>query len=93
MREKKDYCLTNHNIIKKRFTMKLFPRVISAVAALSLWLGAVAAETNPEAVSAMLNRIGGSGTSSRFVTVVDETLTTDGKETFVITSAEGKPCI
>ncbi len=73
--------------------MKLFPRVISAVAALSLWLGAVAAETNPEAVSAMLNRIGGSGTSSRFVTVVDETLTTDGKETFVITSAEGKPCI
>ena len=53
-----------------------------------------AAETrNPEVVSALLNRIGGSGTSDRFVTIVDESLSTDGKDVFVITSQDGKPCV
>lgn len=53
-----------------------------------------AAETvNPTAVTALLDRIGGEGASERFVTVVDETLSTNGKDVFVITSRDGKPCI
>lgn len=73
--------------------MKVFNRMVSAVFALGIFAGATAADTNPQAVSDMLDRIGGNGTSTKFVTVVDEALATNGKETFVITSAEGKPCI
>lgn len=60
---------------------------------LTLPLSAVAETTNPAAVTALLDRIGGAGASDRFVTVVDETLSDAGKDVFVITSAEGKPCI
>lgn len=57
-------------------------------------LSAVAATvTNPQAVSDLINRIGGTGAADRFVTVVDPTLATSNKETFVITSQDGKPCI
>ena len=45
--------------------------------------------TNPQAVTDLLNRIGGSGTSDKIVTVVDETLSTDGKDVFVISSQNG----
>lgn len=55
---------------------------------------ATASTTNPSAVTALLNRIGGDGTADRFVTVVDETLlTSDSKDVFVITNQDGKPCI
>ena len=50
--------------------------------------------TNPQAVTKLLNRIGGDGTAARFVTIVDDALSTDGKDVFVITSSQdGKPCI
>lgn len=49
--------------------------------------------TNPSAVTDLLNRIGGNGTAGRFVTVVDDALSTNGKDVFVITSQDGKPCI
>ena len=49
--------------------------------------------TNPQAVTDLLNRIGGSGTSDRFVTIVDDALSENGKDVFVITSQDGKPCI
>ena len=53
-----------------------------------------AAQKNPQAVSALLNRIGGKGTADRFVTIVDASLaSSDGLDQFVITSFEGKPCI
>lgn len=55
----------------------------------TLW----AAETNPAALTGLLNRIGGEGTASRFVTIVDATLSTNGQDVFVITSQSGKPCI
>ena len=48
---------------------------------------------NPKAVTDMLDRIGGKGASELFVTVVDEGLSTDGNDLFVITSRSGKPCI
>ena len=44
-------------------------------------------------VTEMLNRIGGAGTSDRIVTIVDDALSTNGKDIFVITSQDGKPCI
>lgn len=49
--------------------------------------------TNPDAVKGLLDRIGGSGTSDKFVTIVDDALSTNGKDVFVITSQDGKPCI
>lgn len=49
--------------------------------------------TNPQAVTKLLNRIGGDGTSDRFVTIVNNALSTDGKDIFVITAQDGKPCI
>lgn len=62
--------------------------------AIGMWaLPAMAADTNPKAVSDLLDRIGGSGTAERFVTVVDETMAENGKEVFVITARDGKPCI
>ena len=53
----------------------------------------MAATTNPEAVTALLNRIGGRGTADRFVTIVDESLKSSGKDVFTITAQDGKPCI
>ncbi len=55
----------------------------------SLW----AVDTYPQAVSDLLNRVGGAGTSDRIVTIVDESLAQNGQETFVLTSSDGKPCV
>ncbi len=67
--------------------------IVLALAPMLGWsFSATAADTNPTAVSEMLNRIGGAGTADRFVTVVDEDLNTSAEQ-FVITSEGGKPCI
>jgi alpha-N-acetylglucosaminidase len=73
-----------------RFTL----RKLTIVAILISWFAATAAVTNPKSVSDMLNRIGGDGTAERFVTVLDETLSSSSDiEVFVITTSESKPCI
>lgn len=63
----------------------------------TLWVGYClhikAEETNPEVITSLLNRIGGEGTASRFVTIVDTSISTSDKDAFIITSKEGKPCI
>lgn len=59
----------------------------------SIGIATAAAETNPKAVSALLERIGGAGTAERIVTMVDASIAADGKETFIITAEGGKPCI
>ncbi len=51
------------------------------------------AEKNPQPISALLNRIGGAGTADRFETEVDASLSTDGRETFVVGQRGGKPYI
>lgn len=51
------------------------------------------AENNPAAVTQLLDRIGGNGASALIETILDPTLAEDGKETFIITSFEGRPCI
>ena len=50
--------------------------------------------TPEQAISALLERIGGGGASERFEIVIDEALDdADGKDVFVITTQNGKPCI
>ena len=50
--------------------------------------------TPAEAITALLNRIGGSGAADMFEIVIDETLDdANGKDVFVITAQNGKPCI
>ncbi len=46
---------------------------------------------NPGAVTDLLERV--TNASDKFVTVLDESLADGGKEVFVITASEGKPCI
>ena len=54
---------------------------------------AFAKVVNPTSVSDLLNRIGGEGAAERFVTILDENLSSNGEEIFVITSQSEKPCI
>ena len=49
--------------------------------------------TAEEAVTALLNRIGGAGAADKFEIVIDGNLAENGKDVFVITSQNGKPCI
>ena len=58
-----------------------------------LCLQIVSANDDVTAVKDMLNRIGGDGTSEKFVIRTDSKISADGKETFVIKAEEGKPCI
>ena len=53
----------------------------------------LSAERNPAPVSALLDRVGGPGTSQRFITEVASELAENGQETFVIGQREGKPYI
>ena len=53
----------------------------------------VHAQNSSQAVADLLNRIGGEGTSDRFVTTVDATMAQNGKDVFTITAQDGKPCI
>ncbi len=59
----------------------------------ALPLLAMAQTKSPQAVENLLNRIGGAGAADKFVTVLDQSLATDGEEVFIITTQSGKPCI
>ena len=49
--------------------------------------------TAEEAITGLLNRIGGNGAANLFEIVIDADLAENGKDVFVITSQNGKPCI
>ena len=49
--------------------------------------------TPQEAITGLLNRIGGEGAADRFAIVIDAALAQDGKDVFVIAAQDGKPCI
>ena len=49
--------------------------------------------TPTEAITGLLNRIGGDGAADKFEIVIDASLAENGKDVFVITSQNGKPCI
>ena len=46
-----------------------------------------------QAITGLLNRIGGNGAADKFEIVIDANLAENGKDVFVITSQNGKPCI
>ena len=75
--------------MKKKLTMLL--------ASLFLVLGTAWAQapvaTPTEAITGLLNRIGGNGAADKFEIVIDASLAENGKDVFVITSQNGKPCI
>uniref|UniRef100_UPI004029B675 alpha-N-acetylglucosaminidase TIM-barrel domain-containing protein n=1 Tax=Alloprevotella sp. TaxID=1872471 RepID=UPI004029B675 len=48
---------------------------------------------NPKEVCDLLNRIGGEGTAKRIATAIDPSVASAGREAFVLTSQDGKPCI
>ena len=50
-------------------------------------------DTPQEAIAALLNRIGGKGAADKLEIVIDSSLAQDGKDVFIITSQNGKPCI
>ena len=77
---KKNFLLTLMLLVVALFTVQ--PTVAQAPSA-----------TPEEAVTALLNRIGGDGTADRFEIVIDANLAENGKDVFVITAADGKPCI
>ena len=57
-------------------------------------IGAQAPVATPqEAIVGLLNRIGGDGAADKFEIVIDSSLSQDGKDVFLITSHNGKPCI
>lgn len=60
-----------------------------AVTALSLSHAAA----HEKAIGAFLDRIGGPGASERFVTQLDPAVSPDGSDTFIISSADGKPSV
>ncbi len=49
--------------------------------------------TPQEAITALLNRIGGDGAANLFEIEINENLAQDGKDVFIITSKNSKPCI
>ena len=67
------------------------------MASLFLLVGAVWAQapvaTPAQAITGLLNRIGGNGAADKFEIVIDANLAENGKDVFVITSQNGKPCI
>ena len=75
--------------MKKKLTMLL--------ASLFLMLETVWAQApvaTPEAaITGLLNRIGGNGAAEKFEIVIDDNLAENGKDVFVITSQNSKPCI
>ena len=48
---------------------------------------------NPKVVCDLLDRIGGTGTAERILTVIDPAVASAGKEAFVLMAQDGKPCI
>ncbi len=75
--------------MRKKLTMLL--------ASLFLVVGTAWAQApvdSPEqAITGLLNRIGGDGAADKFEIVIDASLAENGKDVFVITAQNGKPCI
>ncbi|MBQ2808789.1 MAG: alpha-N-acetylglucosaminidase C-terminal domain-containing protein [Bacteroidaceae bacterium] len=77
---KKNFLLTLVLLLVALFTVQ--PTVAQAPVA-----------TPEQAITGLLNRIGGSGAANKFEIVIDANLAEGGKDVFVITAQNGKPCI
>ena len=70
--------------------------IVLLIAALftALNVQAQAPVDSPEkAIEGLLTRIGGDGAADLFEIVIDANLAENGKDVFIITSQNGKPCI
>ena len=76
----------------KKNLIKLFALLLIIFTAQTMQAQAPVA-TPEQAVTGLLNRIGGNGAADKFEIVIDANLAQDGKDVFVITSQNGKPCI
>ena len=78
--------------MKKNFFLTL---MLALVALFSIETATAQAPvaTAEEAIIGLLNRIGGDGAADKFEIVIDANLAENGKDVFVITSQNGKPCI
>ena len=74
----------------RRKLMMLFATLFLALG--TVWAQAPVA-TPEAAITGLLNRIGGNGAAEKFEIVIDADLAENGKDVFVITSQNGKPCI
>ena len=75
--------------MKKTFLLSLLLTLLGTVSA---WAQAPVA-TAAEAITGLLNRIGGNGAADKFEIVIDASLAENDQDVFVITSQNGKPCI
>ncbi len=75
--------------MKKTFLLSL---LLTLLGTISAWAQAPVA-TAEEAITGLLNRIGGNGAADKFEIVIDASLAENGQDVFVITSQNGKPCI
>ena len=78
--------------MKKNFFLTL---MLALVALFSIETATAQAPvaTPTEAITGLLNRIGGNGAANKFEIVIDASLAENGKDVFIITSQNGKPCI
>ena len=76
----------------KKNLIKLFALLLTIFTVQTIQ--AQAPEDSPEqAITGLLNRIGGNGAADKFEIVIDASLAENGKDVFVITSQNSKPCI
>lgn len=75
--------------MKKTFLLSL---LLTLLGTISAWAQAPVA-TAEEAITGLLNRIGGNGAADKFEIVIDASLAENSQDVFVITSQNGKPCI
>ena len=78
--------------MKKNFFLTL---VLALVALFSIETATAQAPvaTPQEAITGLLNRIGGNGAADKFEIVIDANLAENSKDVFIITSQNSKPCI
>lgn len=78
--------------MKKNFFLTL---VLALVALFSIETATAQAPvaTPTEAITGLLNRIGGNGAADKFEIVIDANLAENGKDVFIIAPGNGKPCI
>ena len=78
--------------MKKNFFLTL---VLALVALFSTQTATAQApvDSPEQAITGLLNRIGGNGAANKFEIVIDASLAENGKDVFIITSQNGKPCI
>ena len=76
----------------KNFLTKLFAMLLIAFTVQTVQAQAPV-DSPKEAITGLLNRIGGNGAADRFEIVIDANLAQDGKDVFIIAPGNGKPCI